>query len=683
MPMKDRTARVPGRVFEESDTKPQDTRMITRDFETPWTLRPYASRKDWEERARYIVEHILICTGLWPLPERTPLRVKFTNRVEVDNEYSVENVYFHSTPGLLVCGNLYRPLRGRQQHLPAVLCPHGHWPDGRLESTELGSIPGRCIGLARRGFVAFSYDMPGYNDSDQIPHRELGGAPVDLWGIGTMGVQLWNSIRAVDFIAQLPDVDAGRIGCTGASGGCTQTFLLSAVDERIRAAACVNMVSASMQGGCHCENQAHLRLGISNIDIAAAMAPRPQLLVSATGDWTVNTPWHEYPAVRAVYRLMKAADRLSTRQVDAPHNYNRESRQHAYRFLSRWLQPERLRTSSRERSFVVQDAQTLRVFGPHRAKPSGLLDESSLVAALIKRQNRGWQALDPANGGSLNRFRRLMGSSLGHALGATYPKAGAVECQDRGRQRRDGFAIEWLLLGSDHGECIPATLLSPDGVGRRAPATLVVHPAGKEALFVGRGKKAPGPWVASLLERGHKVLVMDLFLSGEVAPASAESAYVDEGPRRFFTTYNRSIAAWRVQDLLTALSYLEGRDDVGAKSVVGLGSTGLLCLLAAACADKIDRIYAEIADFDLGDDEAWAEHCLIPGVRSAGDVRTALALLVPTRVYVHTRKGRGFPAAWARRLYRIAGKGANLRVSIGKKPGAQRVVGTLLASSTG
>ena len=211
----------------------------------------------------------------------------------------------------------------------------------------------------------------------------------------------------------------------------------------------------------------------------------------------------------------------------------------------------------------------------------------------------------------------------------------------------------------------------------------MVHPAGKEALFVGRGKRAPGPWVASLLERGHKVLLMDLFLSGEVAPASGESAYVDEGPRGFFTTYNRSIAAWRVQDLLTALSYLEGRDDVGAKSVIGLGSTGLLCLFASSCADGIDRIYAEVEDFDLGDDEAWAKHCLIPGVRSAGDVRTALALLVPTRVYVHTRKGRGFPAGWARRLYRIVGKGANLRVSIGKKPGAQRIVRTLLASSTG
>ena len=194
---------------------------------------------------------------------------------------------------------------------------------------------------------------------------------------------------------------------------------------------------------------------------------------------------------------------------------------------------------------------------------------------------------------------------------------------------------------------------------------------------MGRGKTRPGAWLASLLERGHKVLVLDLFLSGEVAPASGESAYLDERPRRFFTTYNRSIAAWRVQDLLTALSYLEGRDDVGARSVIGLGSTGLLCLLAASCAGRMDRVYVELGDFDLGEDGAWAEHCLIPGVRSAGDVRTALALLVPTRLYVHTRQGRGFPAGWTRRLYRISDKGANLRLSTGRKSGAQGVVRTL------
>src|SRR5439155_3027511 len=153
---------------------------------------------------------------------------------------------------------------------------------GRLENTLEASVPGRCINLARQGFVVFSYDMVGYNDTDQFPHGDhgshLGGPREDLWSINTMGLQLWNSIRAVDFLSSQPDVDPGRIGATGASGGGTQTFLLMAVDERVKAAAPVNMISSIMQGN-GCEEAPNLRVGAFNVMFAAKrsteeLAPR-------------------------------------------------------------------------------------------------------------------------------------------------------------------------------------------------------------------------------------------------------------------------------------------------------------------------------------------------------------------------------------------------------------------------
>jgi len=155
-----------------------------------------------------------------------------------------------------------------------------------------------------------------------------------------MGWQLWNSIRAVDFVTSLPDVDANRIGATGASGGGTQTFLLMAVDPRIQAAAPVNMISATMQGGV-CENVPNLRVGgnndTSNMVIGALMAPRPLLLVSATGDWTRNTPNEEYPAIRSIYSLLGAAESVQQQQVDEQHNYNKQSREAVYRFFGEKL----------------------------------------------------------------------------------------------------------------------------------------------------------------------------------------------------------------------------------------------------------------------------------------------------------------------------------------------------------
>ena len=76
---------------------------------------------------------------------------------------------------------------------------------------------------------------------------------------------------------------------TGESGGGTQTFLLAAVDDRVAAAVPVNMISLHMQGGCLCENLPGLRLETNNVEIAATIAPRPLLMVSATGDWTNET----------------------------------------------------------------------------------------------------------------------------------------------------------------------------------------------------------------------------------------------------------------------------------------------------------------------------------------------------------------------------------------------------------
>ena len=101
-----------------------------------------------------------------------------------------------------------------------MVSPHGHWHYGRLENQQLVSVPSRCINLALQGFVVFTYDMVGYNDTNQIQHH-WGSQLQDLWNINPMGVQLWDSIRAVDFVSSLPDVDPNRIAATGASGGGT------------------------------------------------------------------------------------------------------------------------------------------------------------------------------------------------------------------------------------------------------------------------------------------------------------------------------------------------------------------------------------------------------------------------------------------------------------------------------
>src|SRR5262249_26315169 len=140
-----------------------------------------------------------------------------------------------------------------------------------------------------------------------------------------------------DWLTSLPDVDPALVGCTGESGGGTQTFLLTAIDDRVKVAAPVVMVSDWFQGGCACENCAGLRVGTDNIEIAALTAPRPLKLVGATGDWPAKTMTNAYPAIRSVYALHGRPDRVSADVFNFPHNYNQTSRNAVYPFLARWL----------------------------------------------------------------------------------------------------------------------------------------------------------------------------------------------------------------------------------------------------------------------------------------------------------------------------------------------------------
>jgi hypothetical protein len=344
----------------------------------------FASRAEWDTRAAYLREHVLASAGLLPLPEKTPLNpVIFGELTHPD--YTVSKVYFESLPGFYVTGNLYRP--AGPGPFPAVLSAHGHWTYGRLENSPLVSGPGRAINLARQGFVVFSYDMIGYNDSRQLTHA-FGGPREHLWGLSLAGLQLWNSIRGLDFLESLPYVRREAIGITGESGGGTQTFLLAAADARVAAAVPVNMISLHMQGGCLCENPPGLRLDTTNVEIAAAIAPRPLLMISATGDWTSETLEAEYPAIRAIYALAGAEDRVRAVRFTAEHNYNQDSREAMYAWMARWLKHAPADAAVKEQSFSPDPLPGLLVFHgrplPERAVTAAALTSDWIDAA--KRQ---------------------------------------------------------------------------------------------------------------------------------------------------------------------------------------------------------------------------------------------------------------------------------------------------------
>ena len=379
----------------------------------------FTSRAEWDARAAYVREHVLASAGLLPLPDRTPLNPVVFDEL-TRNDYVVSKVYFESLPGFFVTGNLYRPVGDGP--FPAVLSPHGHWTYGRLENSPLVSGPGRAITLARQGFVVFSYDMVGYNDSRQLPHT-FGGPPEHLWGLSLAGLQLWNSIRSLDFLESLAYVKREALGITGESGGGTQTFMLAAVDPRVAAAVPVNMISLHMQGGCLCENPPGLRLDTTNVEIAATIAPRPLLMISATGDWTAETLEVEYPAVRALYMLAGAQDRVNAVRFSAEHNYNKDSREAMYGWMARWLKGAPSSKPVPEPSFSPDALPALLVFHG-RPLPERAVNAGALTAAWIEAAKRQRAATPLA----------VRAAALRHALGFGAEAAAAPPAAPRSRR---------------------------------------------------------------------------------------------------------------------------------------------------------------------------------------------------------------------------------------------------------
>ena len=181
------------------------------------------------------------------------------------------------------------------------------------------------------------------------------------------------------------------------------------------------MISATMQGGCICENAPNLRLDVSNLEIGALMAPRPLLLVSATGDWTVKTPTVEYPAIRSIYAHLDAEDKVHQVQVDAEHNYNKESREAVYAWFAKWFLGAEDASAFKEVEFQVESDDDLLVFS-ERDMPAHALKQEEFLPAWINRSQQAIEKRKPINEGELPAFREEMGNGLQQALGLQIPK---------------------------------------------------------------------------------------------------------------------------------------------------------------------------------------------------------------------------------------------------------------------
>ena len=626
---------------------------LPRDQNTPRTFVSCTNAADWQAQSKLICDQILLSCGLYPSPDRTPLKARVFDRIEREG-YSVEKVHFQPFPGLFVAGNLYRPLGKGNGPFPAVLNLHGHDEAGRFQEAAVA----RCVQFARLGMVAFNCDLLGYNDSAQFSPRNAGGSLVrpknydnhavlfsaptnQLWGLSLAGVQLWSSIRAVDFLQALPDVDRAKVGATGESAGATQALLLAALDQWVQVVALAGAGAPATSGACACEDAPGLRVDFSSPDFAAALAPRPLLLLEGTQAGAKAILEREGAAVAGIYRLLGAEGKFRSASVEGGEHYEQAAREAAYAWFAHGLQWQAATDKILEQSLTKEPESALRVF-PDGKYPADALSEADFVAAWIEARKEKLSALEPKDASSfslLDQTTRMLWQNL-LQLDLSVLKPG-------------GVVSEWAVGRPGKGDRIEKQLMVLDDEHPLKLLVIIAHPAGRAAVGPGGARER---LAAVLLAKGYGVLGLDLFQTGK----TRDAAVVRRSPfTNFYTTYNRTVIQQRVQDLTTAFCY--AKQVLKAPKVVILadGEAGLWSLLTAIAPDAL---VADANAFDAASDVAWLDpERFFPGARMLGGPAAVAAIAAPRPMLIH-HTGTSFDTQRIQQAYQATGHPEHLRV---------------------
>jgi len=684
--------------------RPDDVRLLDpKDLDGYFPFTPPASREAWAPRAAAVKRQILASQGLWPMPAKTPLNAKVHGLID-QGDYTIEKAYFESFPGFFVTGSLYKPKDKPGPH-PVVLCPHGHWANGRFhdagvqatrqqivigaerfEDSGRSPLQARCVQLARMGCVVYHYDMIGYADSTQLSfelgHRFAKQRPemnkAENWGLyspqaearlqSIMGLQTWNSIRALDFVCEMPDVDQTRIAVTGASGGGTQTFLLAAIDDRVDLSFPAVMVSTSMQGGCTCENASCLRVGTGNIEFAALFAPKPQGMTGAD-DWTREMSTKGFPEIKKHYELMGAPNNVMlVPNYHFKHNYNYVSRSAMYAWVNKHFKLG-LKEPVVEEDYKRLDQEQLTVWGAGHPQPKGGDDfERQLCKHWHDDAAAQLKKLTPSDKESLARWREVVGGGWQAILQRELPAAAEIDHErisedDRG----DITQYVGLVKNKRHSEQLPALFFLPENWNKRI--VIWLSEKGKAGLLDSDGK--PIVEIRKLLKDGVAVAGVDLLFQGEFLQDGEKITQnrVVKNTREFagYTYgYNHALVAQRAHDVLTMIAFAKNHPDKPQRiDLVALDGTAPIAALARALAgDAIHTAAISTGGFRFAGVDDYRAVNFLPGSAKYGDVPALLALGAPGALWVGGEQADALQLTAA--VYRAAGDEKKLTIAEGK-----------------
>lgn len=618
-------------------------------------------------RAAAIRASIQAAAGEWPV-EKAPLDPQILGTLDREG-YRVEKLVFQTRLGCYATATCYVPTTGSAPY-PAVLCVHGHWQGARRDPV----VQSRCIGLAKLGFVVLTLDAWGAGERGTVIgqneyHGGLLGA--SLWPVGTPlhGLQLYDNVRALDYLQSRKEVDGTRLGCTGASGGGNQTTQLSAFDERVKCAVPVCSVGtfhSYLTAACCVDEVLNGGLTFAEEgDLLGMVAPRALLVITASQD----VP-HFGPAVAAealkrageYFHAHREEDRVRHVIVQSGHAYNQPMREAMYGWMRRWLKGEGDGSPTPEPAFTTEDPETLRCFAlPFRA------GRVMTTVAWVGQRSQAIAAAhsEPVKRGDWERVRSARVRSLRASL--ALPAAGFSPVLYEGAVNAGAYPVD--ELASEPDLRIPTAAIRGADRGDGAAAVILLHPAGLEAAL--RSELA-----GELRARGIHTRALELRGSGSLTlPNQGLGAAIpDHNLVEWSLWLGRPLLGQWVHDLRQLMTSMEGRG-VKRFGVVGWREGALAAVVTAAVDERLRGTAALEPLLTFTGGSVPHEHRMAvfhPRLMEAGDIPHLTALGAPRGVAVAAPvKLDGTPAtareidpvyAWSRDLYQTLGQPERLKV---------------------
>jgi dienelactone hydrolase len=506
------------------------------------------------------------------------------------------------------------------------------------------------------GCIAWQIDALSDSDSKQlspeIVHKFAKQRPemnrTEGWGLyspqaeanlqSVMGLQTLNSIRSVDFLLTLPEVDPTRLAVTGSSGGGTQTMLLAAADPRVALSYPVVMVSTAMQGGCSCENATLLRVNSGNVEIAALFAPKPQGMNTAN-DWTKEMATKGFPDLQKLYGLYGKKDHVTLQRGEHfPHNYNAVTRMGFYEVLNRHFKLGQV-SPIVEKDYVPLPKEKLTVWDAEHPAPKA--DDADFERGLLKWLKSDAEQQLRAAAKTPEGREQVLRPAIESLIGRPYAQAGAVGFPDASTQWRDShFRTQGKLLNATYGEEVTIDWLQP--VNPTGEVVIWLDDAGKGSARLADGSIRPE--LQTLIDRGIGVLTADLF---QQDVKGLKQTRVVAGPREvpaYTFGYNHALFAQRVHDVLTITQYLRATRDssqpaVKKVSLAGFGKMGVVAAAARAVSGgAIDKAAVETGGFRFGQLLDYRDPMFLPGGSKYLDVPGLLCVASDRPLWVAGEK---------------------------------------------